>query len=223
MARSKEQQQLLQNVITKMALRQRGRLIGLIGAAFLNLKGSNFEMDDFARRAGKVYVNSPQAVLTTIVGATTTKFADTDISLTNEKDRWRLILGIGQVYGDTGEGTGLGDGVLDQIHKIGYYNLVRTAGRTDKQSGRRFSMGTEPAEQDGLTTLVAMAAACDPLDRILGPDEIEKLIEKSIDAQNPGEVTKLEFKGLNDVTAADSADGIQVATHQLVIDVIAGD
>lgn len=216
--RNEQQAAVLKGVIADKARRIKGGLIGIVGAALALIKGDNFDLDAFSRRVNHVELNFGAPVLLTL--AATTAYADGDWTLTNEKDRFRIILAAGISVGDLDEATRLGDGVLDQLHKLARIELQRTTGKMTSQAFRRFSLGNDPSEQDGLTTLVGAAAPCQTLERELLTRPIEEMALTPVDAQNPDESTVFGFRGLNGVTAGDSANGVQGALYPMYLDAV---
>lgn len=220
--RDERQVQTLKEAITGRSRRIKGTILATIGAAFLAMKGDAFNLDDYARRVNRIELNFPQGTLLTMVGSTTTAWADGDWVLTNEKDRYRLLLNVGVIVGDTTEGTALADGALQQLTMLGRIDTKRTTGRTSREAFRRYSLGVDRGEQDGVTTLVAQAKHSDPLAQQLMPGGLEEAVAKAIDAQNPDEATTFSFNGLNGVTIADSVDGVQGIMLPCVLDAVVG-
>lgn len=218
--RDENQVAILKELIRQGAKRLSGGIIGLIGAAFMLIKGDNFDIDDFSRRAKRAELNFPAP--TTLTMAATTAWADGTWTLTNEKDRYRLLLNVGIIHSDLDEATGLGDGVLHQLHQLAYIQTKRTTGRAVKESYRRYSLGCIEAEADGLTTLVASSAPQQALANLLLPDPLEVAVAKAIDAQAPNESTEFDFQGINAVTVADSASGIQGSMIPVCLDAVMG-
>lgn len=195
----------------QMTLVRRARQASIIRSK----NGPGFDAAKFAREAKRSEIIIPVAQNLTM--AATTAFADGTWTFANESDRTRVVWSAGIEIHDllTDNDVAVPDGVLRQLRAEGILRFNFPVGKAINRAYAEFDLGAANVEQDGITTLVAIALAQNNL-----RERLSKMIidDEPLGVLEPDQTLTIDFSGLNGDTLEDSQSGLVGSAYLLCQD-----